>query len=330
MTRPASRSNVAKADPQTSALVRRLDELAKRLPDLAEPVAFWQQALPALREAQAQVEPFSLDAQVAKRKLDSGQPLLVGEDLPLDLDATRDLFLQLCRVVETVTVEGSRSSRSVWSIFKGGKPDSIQLMERVRNGDGAALRAAAARQIRQVVERNELDLAVVWAGLAAGEWRRLELLATSLQLDADLLRLLGQSSLQPALRVWAQGLKDIEIDEWRRGHCPICGSPPLIAEIQGKEGERRLRCGSCGASWHYARLKCAFCGTSDHKSLGYISVEGEDEKYRVQTCDACRGYIKVVVTYDPTPVDLLTVEDLATVHLDFIAAERDYIRAAVQ
>jgi formate dehydrogenase maturation protein FdhE len=55
-------------------------------------------------------------------------------------------------------------------------------------------------------------------------------------------------------------------------------------------------------------------------------VEGEEEKYRLQTCDVCRRYIKVVVTYDPIPVDLLLVEDLVTLHLDHIAGERDFAR----
>ncbi len=330
MTRTANKTHTPKTDPQTAALIHKLDDLARRLPDLAEPVAFYRLALPASRAAQARIEPFALDGEAAKRKLASGQPLLVGEDLPIDVDAACELFLQLCHMAERAASEGAPSDRSAWNFFRRGKLDSLKMIERARNGDGAALRAAAARQIRQAVEQGQLDVASLLAALAQGDWRRLELLATSLQLDADLLRPLARSSLMPALRAWAQGLKDCPLDEWGRGQCPVCGSPPLIAEIQGKEGERRLRCGSCGASWHYPRVKCAFCGSNDHKSLGYLSVEGEEEKYRLQTCDICRGYIKVVVTFDPIPVDLLTVEDLATLHLDLIAAERGFNRADVQ
>jgi FdhE protein len=330
MTRAADRTKPAPADPHIDALLKRLDDLAKRSPDLAEPIAFYRQALPALRRAQAGVEPFALEAGLAARKLHQGQPLLVGEDLPLDLDATRELFLTLCRMAERLTPAGAPSSRSIWDLFRHGKPDSLKLMESARSGDSATLRAVAAGQIRQAVEQGQLDLVEVLAALGLGDWPRLERVASGLQLDPDFLRLLAQSSLKPSLRVWAQGLRPRDLDDWRRGQCPVCGSPPLLAEIQGKEGERRLRCGACGVSWHYARLKCVFCGNGDFKLLGYIGVDGEEEKYRLQTCDGCRSYIKVVVTFDPIPVDLLLVEDLATLHLDFVAVERGFNRGSVQ
>jgi FdhE protein len=86
----------------------------------------------------------------------------------------------------------------------------------------------------------------------------------------------------------------------------------------------------CGADWPYPRLQCAFCATEDYKQLGYISIAGEEDKYRLQTCDKCRGYLKVVVTFDPTPIDQLSIEDLATLHLDLIAGEREFTRVAVQ
>jgi FdhE protein len=90
-----------------------------------------------------------------------------------------------------------------------------------------------------------------------------------------------------------------------------------------------LRCGLCAASWPYPRLKCAFCATTHLLHLGYLSVEGQGEKYRAQTCDACRGYLKAVVTFDPIPEDMLAVEDLATLHLDGLATERGFSRAPV-
>jgi formate dehydrogenase maturation protein FdhE len=47
---------------------------------------------------------------------------------------------------------------------------------------------------------------------------------------------------------------------------------------------------------------------------------------RVETCDACRGYIKTIVTHDPVPPDLLAVADLETLPLDFLARARGYER----
>jgi FdhE protein len=100
--------------------------------------------------------------------------------------------------------------------------------------------------------------------------------------------------------------------------------------MQGKEAARRLRCGLCGASWFYPRLQCAVCQNDDYRSIGIIRVDGEEEKYRLQTCELCQGYIKIVITFEPTPFDLLAVEDLATLHLDLIADERGFSRTPVR
>jgi FdhE protein len=177
------------------------------------------------------------------------------------------------------------------------------------------------------VEQKQLDLLAVWSTLAAGDSQTIGVQARDLTLDPDLLRTLAQNSLKPAMRAWAASFKGkVDLEQWRRGPCPVCGSLPALAEIQGKEGARHLRCGMCGADWSYPRLKCAFCANDNYKSLGYITVEGETEKYSIQTCQVCHNYLKVVVTFEPTPVDLLAIEDLATLHLDLIATERGYSR----
>jgi FdhE protein len=314
------------ADPVLAAAARRLDALGEQSPELAAPAAFYREALPLLRQAQARVPAFALAPAEVERKLAQGRPLLVGEDLPLEAAAARALFVRLCRVLERGRGPAGRAP-SRWPAAL----DPLRLMERVQAGDGATLQAAAARQLRLAVERRDLNLAEAWAALAAGEWARLERLAAGLRVDAGLLGMLAQTSLRPALRAWAHSLAATTgLDGWRRGYCPMCGGSPALSEIQGKEGARHLRCGVCGADWYYARLQCAFCGCEDYKQLGYLSVEGEAEKYRVQTCDRCHGYLKIVVTFEPTPTDLLIVEDLATLHLDVIAQERGFARVAVR
>jgi FdhE protein len=319
-------ARTATTDPQVEAIYQRLNRLAEQKPELAEPIAFYRVMLPLLREAQRLIEPFTLPLETARQKLAAGLPLLLGEELPLDLVATRDLFIRLCRIIEETGHSASRTRRSGWSFFRRSQPDPAQLLEQVHNGDETALRTAAAAQLRQAAEQNRLDLPATWGALAAGDIQAVELIARELKLDGDLLRMVAQNSLKPALRVWAQGLKSqVDLDEWRRGQCPMCGSPPALSEIQGKEGARHLRCTLCGADWSYPRLQCVFCRNRNHRQLGYLNVEGEEEKYSFQACEVCRNYIKTIITFEPTPVDLLAVEDLATLHLDLIAAERQYV-----
>lgn len=315
--------------PQITAGLRRLDELVKRSPELAGSAAFYRATIPALWAAQQEVPAFTMDPARVQQKLESGRPLLVDEDLPLDGEATADFFLRLCRIVEqTDGTPTNKAGRSGWSLFKRGKPDPLKI-EEAPNGNEAALRATAARQIHDAVAQGELDLADVWAALATGDEQRLVQTAAELKLEAGVLHILARNSLKPALHAWAQGLSNtVDLDRWRRGRCPLCGNSPALSEIQGKEGERRLRCTMCSAGWYYPRLQCAFCQSRDYKTLGYIAVEGEEEKYRLQTCDICRGYIKVVVTYDPIPTAWLAVEDLATLHLDAIATSRGFARPA--
>lgn len=321
MTRSAS------LDIQVSAALRRLDDLATREPGLAEAAAFYRATIPALHDAQLTVPTFFLNTARAREKLESGRPLLLEEDLPLDIDATTSLFLHLCRILENLAIDGNAPRREKRS-FLSRRRYAWSKTEENHTSDSqgtAASRASAAMQIRLAVEHYQLDLTEVWAAVAMGDETRLEQVASQQQLDATLLRVVAETSLRPALRAWSQGLYGaVDLNEWRRGQCPICGNSPRLSEIQGKEGKRRLRCLHCGAGWYYQRLRCAFCGRRDYRSLGFVAVAGQEEKYRLQTCNACRGYVKVVVTYDPIPLPFLSVEDLATYDLDEIAAAHGY------
>ncbi len=51
---------------------------------------------------------------------------------------------------------------------------------------------------------------------------------------------------------------------------------------------------------------------------------------RAEVCNKCQGYLKVIAAFTPTPPGMLLVEDLATLHLDYIAQERGYIRGATR
>src|SRR5215831_17288650 len=209
------------SDPRTTAALKKLDALAERAPDLSEPIAFYREVLPILRDAQRQVAAFELDHAVIEHKLKAGLPLLVGEELPMDWKATRALFLRLCRIAEAVGSPATGKS-SGWSSFKRGQPDPLKLMDGARNGDASRIRATVIAQIRKAVEKEDLDLLAVLAALASGEWRRIELTLMGLKLDSELLRMLAQNSLKPSLRAWMQGLqKSVDLDTWQRGACPF-------------------------------------------------------------------------------------------------------------
>jgi FdhE protein len=140
----------------------------------------------------------------------------------------------------------------------------------------------------------------------------------------DLVDLFLEESLRPALEkvVEKYGIIVAEIG-WTEGYCPICGKEPKIGEIREEEGRRFLFCTQCGFEWRFRRIKCPFCGNEEQQTLAYFTIEGE-EKYRVDVCNECKRYIKIVDFRESEEEANLDVEDIATLHLDMLANEEGY------
>lgn len=141
----------------------------------------------------------------------------------------------------------------------------------------------------------------------------------------DLIDLFIEESLRPELEVIAEQYSAaVEKSDWTEGYCPICGKEPKIGEIREKEdGRRYLFCHQCGCKWHFRRIKCPFCGNEEQHSLAYFAVEGE-ESHRVDVCNKCRRYIKIIELSKSSEEVNLDVEDIATLHLDMLAYEEGY------
>jgi len=141
----------------------------------------------------------------------------------------------------------------------------------------------------------------------------------------DLIDLFIEESLRPELESVAEKYGQVvDKSHWTEGYCPICGKEPKIGEIRnGEEGERYLFCHQCGFKWYFRRIKCPFCGNEEQHSLAYFAVEGE-ERYRVDVCNKCRRYIKMVDLPNASEEVDLDVEDIATLHLDMIAYDEGY------
>ena len=140
----------------------------------------------------------------------------------------------------------------------------------------------------------------------------------------DLLGFLIEESLRPALEIVAERYGEvIRNSGWSEGYCPVCGHEPKIGELKGEEGQRYLFCSQCGFEWYFVRVQCPFCRNTEQQTLSYFTVEGE-EKYRVDVCNACNRYLKIVDFRDTTEEPNLDVEDIATLHLDILANDEGY------
>ena len=105
----------------------------------------------------------------------------------------------------------------------------------------------------------------------------------------------------------------------------MCGSLPFLSLMKEETGKRYLLCSCCGyLSGESERLICPFCNNDDHESLHYFYGEGE-ESFRMDLCDQCHHYIKTIDLRTTTGSDLY-LEDISTLHLDFLASQKGYQR----
>ncbi len=174
-------------------------------------------------------------------------------------------------------------------------------------------RIEAARWLAAAVNEDGLELEAVAEGTGlAGALVR------------GLAPLLALPLLQACGRVWAPRAPV----GWNRGWCPVCGAWPALAEELGLDAGRRLRCLRCGIGWPTSVLRCPYCETTEPERLGALVPEADasGRTRRVDTCRACRGYLKVISRLTAAPPSDVALLDLDTVELDVAALEHGYRR----
>jgi FdhE protein len=111
-----------------------------------------------------------------------------------------------------------------------------------------------------------------------------------------------------------------------KSSCPACGGYPQLAILrsEGDGGRRSLLCSFCLHEWVFRRIVCPCCGEEDKEKLPYYSTE-TCKHVRVQGCDTCHRYLKVVdMTVDGHAVPL--VDEAALAVLDVWANDHGYAK----
>lgn len=114
--------------------------------------------------------------------------------------------------------------------------------------------------------------------------------------------------------------------DWGAGYCPVCAGWPTLVEMRGLERRRLLRCGRCATAWARDVLHCVFCGERDHRRQASLLPDDAAELLRLEVCDACQGYVKVITTLRPKEPWAIALDDLRTLPLEWTALERGYRR----
>jgi FdhE protein len=113
------------------------------------------------------------------------------------------------------------------------------------------------------------------------------------------------------------------------GACPSCGGAPVASMVVGWSGAHNSRfcvCSLCAAQWHYVRIKCTLCSST--KGISYREVEGGDGTIWAETCESCRGYVKILHQHKNIALDPVA-DDVASLGLDLLLREGEYRRGSV-
>nr|WP_308128767.1 formate dehydrogenase accessory protein FdhE [Bacillus sp. sid0103] len=108
--------------------------------------------------------------------------------------------------------------------------------------------------------------------------------------------------------------------------CPACGEPVRLATLE-EDGKKVIHCTRCLAQWNAKRLECAHCGNDDHKTILFLTIDG-DAVSQIQVCEVCHGYIKIMDTRQYIEKPSAALLDVHSIHLDYVAQDNGYLAAA--
>lgn len=272
--------------------LKNLEELSSEKPTLAD-VCRFHNDLYSLRSKVGVLVDIKIDGAKEKQLSEQGFPALGSAKLDFDKEASKAFFADFLQIVSKHGQQGR---------------DEIKILQ-------SALQA------------DEMDLEFLFRAAFDRDEKSITQTAEKLGIQTALLEYCLNTALGSALQnCRAEGRLPQVTTDWNHGYCPVCGSLPSIAELSGQEGKKHLLCSLCGNTWTFNRLTCVHCGNTDTETLAYFTSE-ENPGCRVDTCRACNKYLKVVDRRERDEGLMLEIMDIATLHLDLLAAKEGFSRS---
>jgi len=249
---------------------------------------------------------FTVDEALISQKMQGGLPLVDLVEGKFDLTGPKEYFLSLLAIAE------KRAPGETHELVEKLEEGTLQFEDMIRDiSEGVVLDEESDE------EDLEAEAAEAPDDLEAAD-------AEEEDETFDLVELFLEESLRPDLEKVAEKYGDLGAKMgWSERYSRICGREPKIGELREEEGRRWLFCHQCGYEWSFVRIKCPFCGNEEQQTLAFFTIEG-DERYRVDVCNECKRYIKIIDFRETKQEANLDVEDIATLHLDMLAYEEGY------
>lgn len=133
---------------------------------------------------------------------------------------------------------------------------------------------------------------------------------------------LVQQAMRPFLTRAADAvMARLDLTDWLRGTCPLCGGEPELAVIT-PAADRLLICGRCAARWRFHQIACPFCMNLERSRI--TSFASRDGQYRLYACDVCERYLKAYDARRASRPVMPAVDSVATLPLDAAAMQKGY------
>jgi len=274
----------------TDDLIEQIDRIMEQRPSTKASLMSYRELISLMKEIMPNPQEMVLEDRLKDMKKEEGFPLFPRDDLPIDLEVSKDLFK---RFLEHFANTGRDDQEGIEKALKKTQTDTQWLDQLFR---------AILKMDNKTFDK----------------------MGKEMDLNPRVLEFLAETAMKPSLYALRSSISEKHLDktEWDYGYCPLCGSQANMAYLD-KTGKRYLHCQLCSEEWLYPRLNCPFCQNVDHKTLGYFQAE-QEEGFRVDFCRKCQRYIKTIdkrVFETSGPMEL---EYLATIHLDLLAGQHGF------
>jgi len=190
------------------------------------------------------------------------------------------------------------------------------LLDHIELGAAPDAAQAAADAVRSM---SELERSTIAADILEGAY----------PVDRTAEALFLAAALQVHLARLATQLDAAAVKPPTEGVCPACGRAPVSSLVVGWTQASKARycaCSLCGTLWNHVRIKCTACGSTE--GIAYYTIEDGPKTIGVETCTACRSYIKHMQQHEDGKLDPVA-DDIASYALDLLARQDDFRRASI-
>mgnify|MGYP000188636448 CR=1 FL=1 len=277
--------------------IKQTADVIKKIRPVYQPILdFYSQVFLAQEASRAQVELSSIiiSPDLLAMKRDSQLPLIDPSEFLIDVKETGVLFSKLCDLAHDLAPELSEGAKVLKKALQEDKFELETVIIAILNNQDGVLEQQAEKSGGQISE----------------------------------LIFFAYSSMIPSIKTCSEQLETylIPLAEMKKGYCPICGNQPDMA-LFDEDGKRHLKCSFCSHQWAVGRMGCVFCENNDKDQQLYF-FSNEEEEYRVNLCDHCHQYIKVVDLRKMDRPFFPGLEMVSSLHLDIKAREKGYTNAS--